>query len=218
MTPFWRTADWALRVCAEMQIRACVIKSYRGAVGYDDGNVDILVGSDEFGHIARRLLREESCSVGVWQRVRHRIYEPNKLMIDPPRPGLRRLHLHRSVGWHGIDVIESECVLRSAGLVRIGANHVSVPSKEMESLILVLHIVLETFEKSELDRAFIEESAFRCFGERYNVPRKAVEALIRSGSSIDMAVLWPCWVAVQRSCSGGALGRIRHLAYLAWRW
>jgi hypothetical protein len=152
-----------------MQIRACVIKSYRGAVGYDDGNVDILVGSDEFGHIARRLLREESCSVGVWQRVRHRIYEPNKLMIDPPRPGLRRLHLHRSVGWHGIDVIESECVLRSAGLVRIGANHVSVPSKEMESLILVLHIVLETFEKSELDRAFIEESAFRCFGERYNV-------------------------------------------------
>jgi hypothetical protein len=170
----------------------CIIKSYGGAEEYSDGNLDVLVD--------HRLMdvHEKAFSgdfaVSPRNRVKHAIYEQNKLMVVSVERPLTPLHLHRSVGWHNVCCIPAHQVIENAEEKLFDGRPVRIASRDDEARIFVLHIILEQFRVKPWDLRLLIAEDFDSFARDYGIDDHEI-AVIRDvpAGDVSTADLRPIW-------------------------
>ena len=192
MNPFWRTALEAGTRFDRADMTWCVIKSYGGDTNYNDGNVDMLV--DRPLREAHSAVLARDFRLSTRDRIKHRLYERNKLMCCPDRTDLAKIHLHRNVGWHNVCFLSAEEVFARSTNRQFAEGAVRIADRDTEAQMFVLHIVFEQFRKNEWDMRFLSGRDFNAFADQYGIPPSVIAPVRDAGPGpLAYSVLRPIW-------------------------
>jgi hypothetical protein len=175
-----------------------VVKSYSGAVDHDSGNIDLLVRGSLL-EVYERVFAD-GFTVTLRDRIKHRLYERNKLMLSPVDDSLVQLHLHSNVGWHDVCFISAEEVYTASIEIEMSGGAIRIPQRDVEARAFLLHVIFEKFKKNEQDQQLLNAKDFASFAEEFDLPEHVIAPVRDAGvGPLSLDELRPIWSAYYRA-------------------
>ena len=216
MNKYWSVAIDVDRLQRKAGIPYCIIKSYNGCSNYNDGNLDVVVPGPLF-EVYERVYKANYV-VTEKDRLKSKIYETNKLMLTPNKPGLALIHLHSNAGWHNLEFFSIDRILNGAEVKQVEEYDLTLLNRREEGVLCIFHALFEKFECSEDDEKFLNDEDWKAFTSETGIRKgNATNALYGVGVGRWMAFA-SVWTKYYRAREGMLLwGKSLHLAYVMLR-